>query len=341
MLPLLAILVLPTSFSGPLDPRNQRLAAEYSAAKRGISMLVMVDGKVAFEDYPNGGRPDRAHELASGTKSFVGAMALAAEEDGLLRLDEKASDTLTEWRGDPKKAAVTIRQILNLTSGLPGGSAGRPAPYVDSIAHDLIDEPGKRFRYGAVPFQTFGEIMRRKLTNRGEGPLDYLDRRIFKPIGLRCAFWRKGRDGNPHLPSGAHLTAREWAKYGELVRLGGVWNGKRVLDAKQLEDCFVGTPANPAYGLTWWMNRPVDPTLRRSIPQLNRGSDEMWSVDGIPKDLVFAAGAGYQRLYVSRSARMVVVRQAEGILDVRNGGGRSGYSDRDFLSRLMVGKGGS
>ncbi|MFZ5831671.1 MAG: hypothetical protein ACOY3P_16415, partial [Planctomycetota bacterium] len=52
-----------------------RLAAEYSAAHRGISMLVMLDGRIVFEHYPNGGRPDRAHELASGTKSFSGILA--------------------------------------------------------------------------------------------------------------------------------------------------------------------------------------------------------------------------------------------------------------------------
>lgn len=49
-----------------------------------------------FEDYPGRGSPIRAHELASGTKSFCGVMAVAAVQDGLLSLEEPLAQTLTE-----------------------------------------------------------------------------------------------------------------------------------------------------------------------------------------------------------------------------------------------------
>ena len=87
----------------PLVPAHQRLAAAYSAASRGVSMLVMVDGRVVFQDYPNGGSPGAAHELASGTKSFWGVAAAAAAADGILSLDEPVAKTLTEWRADPRR----------------------------------------------------------------------------------------------------------------------------------------------------------------------------------------------------------------------------------------------
>lgn len=76
-----------SSSSRAADPGNARhhqLAASYSAEHRGISLLVMIDGKIVFEDYPNGGRANRPHELASGTKSFSGVMAACAVQDGLL-----------------------------------------------------------------------------------------------------------------------------------------------------------------------------------------------------------------------------------------------------------------
>ena len=105
----------------PTNPHHHKLAAEYSASCKGISCLVRVDGKEVFADYPNGGRKDRAHELASGTKSFCGVLAAAAMQDKLIASwDEKISDTLTEWKADKQKADVTLRHLLSLTSGMGG-----------------------------------------------------------------------------------------------------------------------------------------------------------------------------------------------------------------------------
>ena len=76
----------PAPVAGPYGP-----AAEYAAARRGVSLLVMQDGKILFENYPNVGALDKGWELASGTKSFTGIMAALASADGLLDIDEPAA----------------------------------------------------------------------------------------------------------------------------------------------------------------------------------------------------------------------------------------------------------
>ena len=146
----------------------------------------------------------------------------------------------------------------------------------------------------------------------------------------------KGTDGNPHLPSGAQLTAGEWARFGEFVRLGGQWEGKEIVPQKLFDECFVSSRANSAYGLTWWLNRPVDAATLRAIPLLRVAQDLAGRSDDFLPDLVFAAGAGNQRMYVSRQLKLVVVRQATGILEAL-GGRRDGFSDKEFLSRLLLG----
>jgi CubicO group peptidase (beta-lactamase class C family) len=322
-----------------ITSENLKLAAAHNAANDGISMLVMVNGKIIFEDYPNPGGPNRFHELASATKSFSCAIAVAAVDDGLLKLDERVADTLGEWRAEPRKSEMTIRQLLSLIGGQATGDERGDVPtYAQAINAPAIFEPGEKFQYGAVPFQVFGEVMRRKLESRKQSPLDYLKQRVFDPIGLRVSNWTMGKDGNPDLPSGARLTAREWAKYGELIRLGGTWEGKQNLSAPTLEECFHGTPQNPAYGLTWWLNRDVPTNLRASIRQLTAGTEDLWNMPGVPRDLVYAAGAGKQRLFVSRSLNLVVVRQATGILQSLAGQRRSEFSDAEFLSLLLTGK---
>lgn len=141
-------------------------AARMSAERRGVSMLVMSAGQVLFEDYPNEGVASRAWETASGTKSFCGVMAAAAVADGLLTLDEHCVRTLPEWSNDAR-AQITLRQLLSLTGGLGGGRIGRPPEYAQAVATALSTAPGAQFSYGPVPFQVFGEIMRRKLRAAG------------------------------------------------------------------------------------------------------------------------------------------------------------------------------
>lgn len=303
-------------------------AAAYSAERRGVSLLIMQRGRVVYEDYPNEGGADRGWELASGTKSFSGIMAAAAVQDRLLELDERASETLTEWRSDSLKRRITIRHLLSLTSGIDGGSLGRPPPYAEAIAAPATAEPGQRFSYGPLPFQIFGEIMRRKTNG---DPLAYLTRRVFDPLSIRPTHWRRGVDGNPHLPSGAHLTARDWARFGEFV----LRDGDGRLDRRALAQNFEPSRANPGYGLAWWL-------LRDGLipPRPGAGVDASGALASRFGEISMAAGAGDQRLYLVHDLDLVIVRQASGILramrQARRGNDRVRWSDDDFLRLVLV-----
>lgn len=310
------------------QPRGDfRAAAAYSAQRRGVSMLVLRGGRVVFEDYPNEGAPERAWELASGTKSFVGAMAAAAVQDGLLSLDERCADTIPDWRADPRKAAITIRLLLSLCSGISGGNLGRPLGYEESLSEPAQWEPGSRFAYGPAPFQIFGAILQRKLraAGRDPNPVVYLRERVLGPARIEIGRWRDGRDGNPLLPQGAALNARNWAAYGAWALRGG----DGLVDRGALAANFAPSPANPGYGMTWWLLRPglIGPTEAMPI----EAPDDL----AARYDVRMAAGAGDQRLYLIPPLDMVIVRQASGILRAMLRRARD-YSDAAFL-RLALG----
>ena len=276
--------------AGNSSPSRFQPAAEYLRSCNGHALLVYRDGQLVFEDYFNGHTRDQPHRLASGTKSFVGVLAVMAVEDGLLKLDEKVSDTLTEWQADARKSQITIRQLLTLTSGIAGGETGDVPSYREAVrVAQAKFPPGEKFQYGPIPFQCFGELLRRKLEPRKETVQAYLHRRLLDPIGLKPSSWRKDADGNSNLPSGALLTAREWAKFGQLVLNKGSWEGRQLVSEKLLVECFQGTKAHPTYGLTFWLN----------------------ATDERPRDLVMAAGAGKQKLYLIPSQRLLIVQFAE------------------------------
>lgn len=300
-------------------------AQAYSDGKRGVSLLVRQSGRTVHESYASGGGPNRGWELASGTKSFCGVLVAAMVQDGKITLDERCAETLSEWRDDATKATVTIRDLLTLTGGVGAGTLGRPPSYAEAAAAPLSIAPRSRFAYGPQPFQVFGEIVRRKLANAGRSGdvLAFMRSRILTPMGVTPQSWR-GPPGQPTLPSGAQVTARDWASFGEAVMAGG----RGLVDADTLTANFVGTSLNPGYGLTWWLLRPglIGPG-RRS------GLGEEGSAVAAYADVRMAAGAGNQRLYLIPERDMVIVRQATGLLQALTGDD-AGWSDATFLDLI-------
>ncbi len=311
-------------------------AAKYSAEKDGAALVVLRHGKLLYQSGQNGRDLLQARHLFSGTKSFSCALAVALQSDGLLDLDKPAADVLTEWQADPRKSRITPRQLLNFTSGLQDdqpaltrdGLQRRPKvpdKYAHAAALPASHEPGTHYAYGSQHLMAFGAWVVRKT---GREPLDLLQERVLGPIGMKVAGWHTDPAGHAALPYGAWTTALQWAKFGELVRQRGQWQGKQVLDPAKLDACMQGSAAMPVYGLSWWLNQPLSAELRQAAelpPRVLAAVGPAFS-DKAPADLVIAAGFDDQRLYISRSLGLVVARL---------GAGSRRWSDGEFLGALL------
>ncbi len=312
-----------------------RAAADYSAQHRGLSMVVVQNQRVIFEEYPGGHSREEAHKIYSGTKAFWNLCALAAVEDGLLNLDERVSETLPEWRADSRKARVTVRQLLDFSCGL------EPAFYLHrddpgdrariALRLPLAAEPGRAFIYGPAALQVFHELLKRKLAAaREETPIHYLEHRVLRLLGLGPQRYQIDSAGNPLLASGWVLTARQWARLGQVALAGGA----PVLSHTPLLDrSSHGSAANRAFSLGWWNNRAAPGGREFDIEDMLelKWQKQNWRDTAIchdaPADLMVCIGSGYQRLFVIPSMNLVVVRQGAG----------GKFSDAHFL-RLLLGK---
>jgi CubicO group peptidase (beta-lactamase class C family) len=326
MLFALLILAAVRASAAGVSPATVRAAAAYSASTGGKSFVAIQRGESLLEQ--NAGEP---HKIYSGVKAFWGLAALAAAEDGLLSLDETVAATIPAWRSDPRKARVTIRQLLDFSCGL------EPVFYLHNdnpgdrdriaIAAPMAASPGSAFIYGPSALQVFHQVLKQKL--HGESPTHYLERRVLSPLGLGSQRYLKDSAGNPLLAAGWYLSARQWARLGQLALAAGA----PVVTSGSLAQCWRGSPANRAFSIGWWNNRAA-PGGREFdfedmlVPKWPR---QNWSGAVLcreaPSDLVACIGSGYQRLYVIPSLGLVVVRQSSG--------GR--FSDARFL-RLLLGR---
>ena len=331
-LPVLSLLLLAVdqAIAQRLDPAAVRAAARYSSAHRGTSFLVLQNGKALLEEYPAGGSADTLRKIYSGTKAFWNLAALAAAEDGFLNLDEPVADTIPAWRNDSRKAQVTTRQLLDFSCGLAPAFFLHDRDVYDrdviAIKLPIVAEPGTAFIYGPSALQVFHHVLKNKL--HGQAPKSFLERRVLRRLGLGPQRYLQDRAGNPLLATGWALTARQWAKLGQLV----VRRGARVVSSSSLAQCWRGSSPNAAFSLGWWNNRaaPNGREFDFESALIPKWSQQDWNGACLcreaPNDLVACIGSGYQRLYVIPSLQLVVVRHASG----------GPFSDARFL-RLLLG----
>jgi CubicO group peptidase (beta-lactamase class C family) len=333
---LLIALLRSTTASADLSAADCARAARYSEGKRGVSMLVVQNGRTICEHYTNGGSAGGRWPIFSGTKSFWGIAALAAVGDGLFKLDDPVSDTITEWKNDPRKSRITIRQLLNQTDGIESASRLQRASLRDrnamALRLPLVAEPGSIFIYGPSHLQIFSELLRRKL--KGRTTPGYIEGRVLNRLGLRRLNYKKDFLGNPLPATGFELTAREWARLGEVVLGRGNYHGRQVVPADLLREAFFGSQTNPSYGLTFWLNqqapngREADLERMLDLPWENAQWTDVCICKDAPADMVVALGSGYQRLFIIPSMKAIIVRQGAG----------AKFSDAHFL-RLVFGRG--
>src|SRR6266480_4233408 len=334
-LPIFALLLTSASGVAQIRPSDCVRAAKYSESKRGVSVLVMQNGRTIFEHYANGGSAGGRWPIFSGTKSFWGIAALAAARDGLFKLDDPVSDTITEWKNNPRKSQITIRELLNQTDGIEGASRLQRPSIRDrnamAIRLSAVAEPESAFIYGPSHLQIFSELLRRKL--KGRDVIGYFEARVSNRLGLGRLNYKKDARGDPLPATGFELTAREWARLGELVLGKGSYHGRQIVPAALLREAFAGSVANSSYGLTFWLNqkapggREADMERTLDLQWQNAQWTNVCMCRDAPADMVVALGSGYQRLFVIPSLEAIVVRQ----------GSNASFSDGRFL-RLVLGR---
>lgn len=282
---------------GALTPLERALADTGRFGGRTSSLLIVQDGRIAYEDYHDG------HDIHSAQRTFSVAKSMAATLVGHAvhrgQIDVTAPAMIAEWQlpGDPR-AAITTEQLLRMASGLTSDTAGNrtDAVYMGgasvrqwTVQWPLLNPPGTRYRY-ANNDTLLAALSLKAAQQRAGEPLDPAG--FFDRLGMTRTFVERDKDGDYILSSQVWTTARDLARLGLLYQDDGVWQGQRLLPADWRR--FVTTPSGPqpdgpfGYGAGFWL-------LGKS--------------EGIPADAFGAFGNRGQYLIVIPSRRLVIVRQ--------------------------------
>jgi CubicO group peptidase (beta-lactamase class C family) len=285
------------------------------------AVVVMANGKLAAERYAAGYDKDTRFVSWSMAKTVTGVLIGMLVSDGLLALDEPAPVPLWQRPGDPR-AEITLRHLLQMRSGLRHTEAGDP-PYESSEVRMLFldgrdnmarwaseqpleAEPGKMFEYSSNTSVILADIAARALTAsdkpeaRRKAVADYLQQRLFGPLGMTSMVPEFDASGTLVGGSLMHATARDWAKLGEMLRLKGrAPGGEQLVPQRWVEAMVTPSPASPHYGFQTWLNREVPGTEPSEHPLFP---------DRAPKSLFSLIGHMGQYVLVSPEQRVTLVR---------------------------------
>lgn len=281
------------------------------------ALVVYSAGRIVAERYAPG--YDRSSRLLGWSmgKSVTGILIGLLVADGRLRLDESVPVPTWQRSGDPR-GEITLRQLLQMRSGLRHREGGQPVARADEVrmlfldgrdnsaayaeAQPLAAEPGSRFQYSSATSVILADIAARTLSEgfdpaaRQRAVGEYLKARLFVPLGLRSMTPEYDNAGTMLGAGMIHATARDWGRLGEFLRHGGAVSGAQLLPRGWVEFMTRPSPRNPAYGAQLWLNRP-------------QGDGQATLLQGrAPASLFAAVGHGGQYLLVSPTQKLTVVR---------------------------------
>ncbi|MBL4719417.1 MAG: serine hydrolase [Erythrobacter sp.] len=290
------------------------------------ALVVYHGGALAVERYAPGYDKDTRFVSWSMAKTVTAVMIGMLVADGQLRLDAPAPVPRWERTGDPR-AEITLRHLLQMRSGLEHSEASDP-PYESgevrmlfldgrddmadyATAQPLEAEPGAQFEYSSNTTVILADIAARALTDsrdpdvRRKAVADYLDARLFAPLGMTSVVPEFDRAGTLIGGSLIHATARDWAKLGELLRNKGSYRGEQLVPRAWVEEMVEPSPKSPHYGLQTWLNRPTGEDQHPLFP------------DRAPESAFSMIGHMGQYVFVSPTQKLTVVRLGHSNADER------------------------
>ena len=218
-----------------------------------------------LEHYARGWSRTRLVNIKSASKSIISTQIGIAIDRGLIKsVDEPIVRHFPELRrdGDPRKAAITIEDLLTMRSGLQSTSGEHYGAWVSSrnwvryaLGRPMVSEPGTTMEYSTGTSHVLSAILTRV---SGTSTRQFAQRTLMQPLGITLAQWPRDPQGVYFGGNEMLMTPRQMTAFGELYLNRGRHNGKQLVP-----EAWVDTSCEPRtvsrwnpdqrYGYGWWI----------------------------------------------------------------------------------------
>jgi CubicO group peptidase (beta-lactamase class C family) len=287
-----------------IEALNRKIAEERFEHINGI--VVIKKGNLLIEEYFNGETRDSLHDSRSVGKSIASTMLGIAVEESFIKNENaflKDFYDLNSFENySKKKDAVTLKSLLTMSSGFLGDDSDYSSPgneenmYLTTnwvkFSLDLPMQEEKRigedFSYFTAGVVVLGDIIHKSVP---DGLVSYTDKKLFAPLGIINYQWEYTPQKVGNTAGGIRLRALDFAKYGQLYKNKGVWNGKQILNEQWVEKSLGRQIKRSAidgfYGYLFW--------------------NKTFSLNNKEYEVSYCSGRGGNKVFIFKDIPFVVV----------------------------------
>ncbi|HDR7795118.1 TPA: serine hydrolase [Bacillus luti] len=279
------------------------------------AFVVVHNGQLVYERYLNGYKQNEPHGMASLAKVFTGAIIQSLAEENRINMKKTADSYIKELKNTPFGKA-TLQQLMDMQVSAEYPTHGYVQPGLENQdaqlylasnilprgknytgpmkIYDMLREaeetapPGSAFSYNNGSTETLAWIIR---TITGKSLAENVSERIWSQIGMEeNAYYVTDETKVEQASAGLNATARDMARFGQLLLNNGEYNGRQIVPSSITErvqnvqegELAIGSGASISYHNQWW------------IPHNEQGAFEV-------------LGSYGQTLYIDPKANMVIV----------------------------------
>ncbi|WP_042479141.1 serine hydrolase domain-containing protein [Solitalea canadensis] len=279
------------------DEAKLNEAITFAQSKNTYGLIILHKGRIVSENYWNNWNKNTKYYIASAGKSVTAYLVGIAQQEGLLKINDKTAHYLGNgWSSLPiaKEELITLKHQLIMTTGLDDNVVDVDCTDPSCLIYKA--DAGTRWAYHNAPYHLLHDVIA-KASNSTIS--NFTKTRLADQIGMKNYTWIN------HI---LWLNTRDMARFGILMLNKGKWGEKTLMTDQQFFADMIHTSNNynPSYGYLWWLNGKSSfmvPTLQTSFSGPLTPS--------APADMYAALGKGDKKIYVIPSLDLVVVRQGD------------------------------
>ncbi|RUW12566.1 class C beta-lactamase-related serine hydrolase [Mesorhizobium sp. M1A.F.Ca.IN.022.05.2.1] len=289
------------------NPAVTKIVDDAAMVGTGMRAVVVVkNGRIVAERYGEGFSAKTPLLGWSMTKTVNAAIVGTLVKDGKMALDNKG--LFSPWKADGR-AAISLADMMAMSSGLEFNEDYGDVADVTRMLYlepdmagfaetkPLGGEVGKAFSYSSGTAVMLSRLWQEAIGDKVKA-LSWPRTALFEPLGMHSAVLETDERGTFVGSSYLYATAHDWARFGQFLLQGGVWNGAQILPAGFVDWMRQPAPASKVYGNGQvWIEGPGD--------EQNPGAG---AAAGLPKDTYWMEGHDGQTVAIIPSEQLVVVR---------------------------------
>ncbi|RWG58377.1 MAG: class C beta-lactamase-related serine hydrolase [Mesorhizobium sp.] len=289
------------------NPAVTKIVDDAAIVGTGMRAVVVVkNGRIVAERYGEGFSAKTPLLGWSMTKTVNAAIVGTLVKDGKMALDNKG--LFSPWKADGR-AAISLADMMAMSSGLEFNEDYGDVADVTRMLYlepdmagfaetkPLGGEVGKAFSYSSGTAVMLSRLWQEAIGDKVKA-LSWPRTALFEPLGMHSAVLETDERGTFVGSSYLYATAHDWARFGQFLLQGGVWNGAQILPAGFVDWMRQPAPASKVYGNGQvWIEGPGD--------EENPGAG---AAAGLPKDTYWMEGHDGQTVAIIPSEQLVVVR---------------------------------